>query len=78
MCEVFAQKMRESLQLVMLLLWIIFVGWALWQHAQQSQQPPIRDAATYYLKYLKAHNFWTEIRRQSWLISVQCGAFVKR
>jgi len=53
--------LRKHKQLVWLLLWVAFVGWAMWQHAQLSQQPPIYDAFSY---YLKAHNFWTEINQQ--------------
>ncbi|MFA6310831.1 MAG: hypothetical protein WCV99_10340 [Sterolibacterium sp.] len=33
----------------------------MWQHAQHSQQPPIYDAFSY---YLKAHNFWAEMQQQ--------------
>ena len=44
-----------------LLLWILFVGWALWyQHAQHSQQPPLYDAWGY---YFKAHNLWIKIHQ---------------
>ncbi|MGZ8546869.1 MAG: hypothetical protein ACXWVU_05685, partial [Sulfuricurvum sp.] len=32
----------------------------MWQHALQSQQPPIYDAATY---YQKAYNFWIKIHQ---------------
>lgn len=32
----------------------------MWQHAQQSQQPPIYDAFSY---YIKAHNFWTALHQ---------------
>jgi hypothetical protein len=52
--------LRTHKQLFVLLLWIAFVGWTIWIHAQQSQQPPIHDAEGY---YLKAYNFWTEIRQ---------------
>ena len=44
-------------QLFVLFGWVCFIGVALWQHAQSSQQPPIYDAYTY---FVKAHNFWTE------------------
>jgi hypothetical protein len=47
-------------QLLVLLLWLIFIGWFMWQHAQQSLQPPIHDASNY---YLKAYNFWTEVHQ---------------
>jgi len=58
----FTQILRTHKQLFVLLLWIIFVGWTLWLHAQQSLQPPIFDAATY---YLKAYNFWTEVHKHT-------------
>jgi hypothetical protein len=41
-----------------LLLWLAFVGWSMWQHAQQADQPPIHDASTY---FLKAYNFWANV-----------------
>jgi len=50
--------LQAAKQLGVLLLWVVFVGWALWyQHAQQSQQPPLYDAWGY---YFKAYNFWTK------------------
>jgi len=51
---------RQSRHLVVLALWIAFVGWSMWQHAQQSQQPPIYDAFSY---FIKGHNFWAEIHQ---------------
>jgi hypothetical protein len=47
-------------QLIVMALWMAFVGGAMWQHTQQSTQPPIHDASTY---YLKAHNFWDMLRQ---------------
>lgn len=52
--------LQKHKQLIVLSLWITFIGWAVWQHALQSQQPPIYDAATY---YQKAYKFWTEIHQ---------------
>lgn len=52
--------LRSSKHIVAVVLWMGFLGWAVWQHAQQSDQPPIYDAATY---YQKAHNFWTKIHQ---------------
>lgn len=52
--------LRSSKQLVVLALWIGFLGWGIWQHAQQSQQPPIYDAFSY---YQKAYNFWGDIHQ---------------
>ncbi len=40
------------------MLWLAFVGWAIWQHVQASGQPLIYDAITY---WLKARNLWAEI-----------------
>jgi hypothetical protein len=42
-------------QLLVLFLWLAFLGWSVWQHARLSHQPPVYDAATY---FQKAHNFW--------------------
>lgn len=39
-------------------LWIVFVCFAVWQHAERSTQPPIYDAFTY---FLKARNFWDSL-----------------
>ena len=54
------QVLRTHKQLLVLLLWIAFVGWALWQHAQISQLPPLYDAIDY---YQKASNFWTQVHQ---------------
>ncbi|MGH8557166.1 MAG: hypothetical protein ACRESZ_06830 [Methylococcales bacterium] len=51
---------RPGKQIIVFFIWIAFVGWTLWLHAQQSQQPPIHDTFGY---YLKAYNFWTEIHQ---------------
>jgi hypothetical protein len=52
--------LRNHKQLFVLLLWVCFIGLAVWQHAQNSQQPPIYDAYTY---FLKANNFWAELHK---------------
>lgn len=51
------QTFRNHKQLIILILWVCFLGLMVWQHAQRSMQPPIYDAYTY---FLKAYNFWTE------------------
>ena len=56
--------LRTHKQLFVLLLWVAFVGWACWQHALQSQHPPIWDPSSY---YLKAYNFWTAIHQHKLL-----------
>jgi len=50
-------ELRSHKQLLVLFLWVCFIGVTIWQHAHQSQQPPIYDAYTY---FQKAYNFWTE------------------
>ena len=47
-----------SKHLVVIIIWIGFMGWGIWQHAQQSEQPPLYDAAGY---YQKAYNFWNNL-----------------
>ena len=54
------QMLGVNKQLYVLLSWVIFIGWAMWQHAQQSLQPPLYDASTY---YLKAYNFWSKVHQ---------------
>jgi hypothetical protein len=39
-------------------LWLVFVAWAVWRHVQISEQPLVYDAITY---WLKARNLWGEI-----------------
>jgi hypothetical protein len=41
-----------------MIAWTAFLGWAVWQHAQRTEQPPIYDAASY---FQKAHNFWSQV-----------------
>jgi len=53
-----AHILRTHKQLLVLLLWIAFIGWTVWLHAQQSQQPPTNDAPSY---FLKAYNFWSQV-----------------
>ncbi len=55
-----SESLRTSKQLFVLLLWVVFIGCAFWWHAQQSQQPPIGDAATY---FQKAYNFWVQVHQ---------------
>jgi hypothetical protein len=50
--------LRSSKQLVVMALWISFLGWAIWHHVQLTQQPPIYDAFSY---YRKAYEFWTAL-----------------
>ena len=50
--------LRRSIPLFAMAAWLAFVGVAMWQHARVSTQPPIYDAATY---FIKAHNFWTSL-----------------
>jgi hypothetical protein len=52
--------LRHHKQLFALFIWVFFIGMAVWQHAQNSQQPPIYDAYTY---FLKANNFWAELHK---------------
>jgi len=52
---------KPWLPLFVLLLWLAFVGAAVWQHAQRATQPPIHDASTY---FLKAHNFWANVHSE--------------
>jgi hypothetical protein len=58
-CYFFA-KIKIHKQLLILIIWVAFVGWAIWGHAQQSQQPPIHDALSY---YQKAYNFWNKVQQ---------------
>jgi hypothetical protein len=50
-------ELRSHKQLILLFLWVCFIGVTVWQHAQNSQQPPMYDAYTY---FQKAYYFWTE------------------
>ena len=52
---------RSSKHIVALALWVGFVGWAVWQHAARSDQPPLYDASGY---YEKAHNFWNNLHQE--------------
>jgi len=52
------QSLRHFKQLLAIALWLTFVGWAIWQHAQRSDQLPMYDAFTY---YQKAHNVWSAL-----------------
>jgi len=51
----FVTVARRGGPLLAVLLWLAFVGGSVWQHARESNQPPIFDAATY---FQKAHNVW--------------------
>ena len=56
----FVNELRSHKQLLVLFLWVCFIGVTIWQHTQYSQQPPIYDAYTY---FQKAYNFWTEFHQ---------------
>jgi len=55
-----ARMPKISIQLGILSLWAVFIGWTLWQHAQNSQLPPLYDAISY---YQKAYNFWNQVHQ---------------
>lgn len=44
-----------------LAIWLTFVAWAVWQHAERSEQPPIYDAMTY---FQKAKAFWDNLKAE--------------
>lgn len=46
------------------IVWLIFLGVTIWSHAVSSQQPPIYDSLTY---FLKGKTFWENIDRGEWL-----------
>jgi hypothetical protein len=52
------QKSFQYLILLLLLAWLALVGTSTWRHTQETDQPPVHDAFTY---YLKAHNFWANL-----------------
>jgi hypothetical protein len=54
-------SLRPSRQIVALTLWLAFLGWAIWQHASRTEQPPIYDAASY---FQKAHHFWDKVQQK--------------
>lgn len=58
--SVFINVLRIHKQLFVLLFWVTFIGFSMWKHAQESLQPPLYDASTY---YLKAYNFWSKIHQ---------------
>ena len=52
------QKSFQHLILLLLLARLALVGTSTWRHTQETDQPPVHDAFTY---YLKAHNFWANL-----------------
>lgn len=50
------QRLREWLPHIAVLLWILFLGVTLWNHAHRAQLPPVYDAFTY---FAKAFNVWS-------------------
>jgi hypothetical protein len=44
-----------------LAIWLTFVAWAVWQHAERSEQPPIYDALSY---FHKAKAFWGNLKAE--------------
>ena len=45
------------------IVWLIFLGITIWAHAVNSQQPPIYDSLTY---FIKGKTFWENIDRGEW------------
>src|SRR5712691_2023735 len=58
-CLRLLKRHGSRLALLLLLLWLMLVGAALWQKAQAAVQPPAYDAATY---FQKAKSVWTGLR----------------
>ncbi|MCI0748321.1 MAG: hypothetical protein L0Y58_23190, partial [Verrucomicrobia subdivision 3 bacterium] len=56
--------LRRWLPASAVILWLAFVGWAIWQHVQASGQPLIYDAITY---WLKAKNVWASVAQGNWV-----------
>jgi hypothetical protein len=50
------QRLREWLPHIVVLLWILFLGVTLWNHAHRAQLPPVYDAFTY---FAKAFDVWS-------------------
>jgi hypothetical protein len=48
---------------VWVLLWLVFLGFAIWWHAKKATQPPLYDAFSY---YKKAENLWANIHSRNW------------
>jgi hypothetical protein len=53
------ERRGSWLAFLLLFLWLLVVGVALWQRAQAAAQPPAYDAATY---FQKARNVWAGLR----------------
>ena len=45
---------------LLLVAWLSFLGWAVWQHVERTEQPPIYDALSY---AEKARAFWANLKR---------------
>jgi hypothetical protein len=52
---------KWSLPNLVVLLWLTFLGLAVWQHAERSEQPPIFDAMNY---VVKAKAFWKNLEEK--------------
>jgi len=48
---------------VWVVLWLAFLGGAIWWHAKKATQPPLYDAFSY---YKKAENLWANIHARHW------------
>jgi hypothetical protein len=51
--------MRKWLPHGLILLWLLFVGIAVWIHARKAVVPPLYDAFGY---FQKGQNFWKDLR----------------
>lgn len=54
----FSQWVRRTFPILLIALWLTYVGVMVWQHARESVQPPLFDPLTY---IKKARNFWKAI-----------------
>jgi hypothetical protein len=55
----FINAMRKWLPHGLILLWLLFVGIAVWIHARKAVVPPLYDAFGY---FQKGQNFWKDLR----------------
>ena len=52
--------MKQRLPQVLVVLWLVFMGCALWAEADRTEQPPFYDAISY---AQKAKNFWANLHQ---------------
>ena len=54
------KRLIQQMPHIVVIIWLMLIGFLVWQHVAETEQPPLYDAYSY---FLKAKLFWAEVDR---------------